>query len=198
MAGYHGEDRGHASQGHRDTGTSGDGDSAGDTGDHLGLQARRDARIQLFGAATVHVRVAALQTHHGLTRKRVVNHELLDAGLRNSVLTGHLAHIDDEGVGGVLAVLLRGEVIQQDHVRLTQSTHSAQGQQVDGAGAATDNVDLAGVLGALTGQGDTALGHAVIQAVTGRPAREHLVNRGELAGRERRNLRAHTRLPEPG
>ena len=85
-----------------------------------------------------------------------------------------------------------------DHICLAEGTHRAQGQQVNGTGATTDNVDLAGVLGSFTGQGDTALGHAVIQAMTGRPAREHLINRGELAGRERRNLRAHTRLPEPG
>ena len=193
-----GENRGHLTQGHRNRRTRRNRNGAGNAGDNLSLQACGDARIQLFSTATVHVRVATLQTHHGLTRKRVINHELLNAGLRNSVLTGNLAHINNEGVRRILAVLLRGEVIQKDHIRLTQGTCRTQGQQVSSTGAATHNVDLAGVLSRLTGQKDAAFRHAIVQGVPGRPAREHLVNSGELAGRERRNLRAHTTLPGPG
>ena len=58
-------------------------------GDNLSLQAGGDARIQLFSAAT-YTYGSPPSTHHGLTRERVINHELLNAGLRNSVLTGTL------------------------------------------------------------------------------------------------------------
>ena len=88
------------------------------------------------------------------------------------MLTGNLAHINNEGRSALLTVLLRGEVIQKNHVRLTQGTCRTQGQQVSGTGATTHNLDLAGVLSRLAGQKDAAFRHAIVQGVPGRPARE--------------------------
>ena len=86
----------------RDAGGAGHRDGARDAGDHLDGHAGAVAGEHLLAAAAEHVRVAALQAHDVAAGERVLDEQRLDLVLRDGVVAGALADVDELGRRGEL------------------------------------------------------------------------------------------------
>ena len=125
--------------GHGDACGTRHGDRAGDTGDHGHRHARGHARLQLFEAATVDIRIAALESHDELALFRLRGEDVVDGLLFHGSPVGHLRGVDDLHLRTERGQELRWrQPIRDDDVGSHQQFEAAHGDEVGVAWATTD------------------------------------------------------------
>ena len=100
-------------------------------------------RAQFFVGAAEQHRVAAFQAHDQRVLLRAVDQLLVDQRLRGRALAGALADRDQLGLRAQRQHLGRDQRVVQHDVGLRQQARAAHGDQVGGAGAGADQIDLA-------------------------------------------------------
>ena len=142
VAGDDTETVGDAAVGDRDARCGRDRDGAGHARHDLDLDAGVAAGDELLTAATEDVRIAALEPHDDLALLGPVDQDLVDLLLRDRVMIGHLADVDDLDVWGQLGEhAVRCEPVDHDDIGLREESATACGQQPRIAGSAADQRD---------------------------------------------------------
>ena len=120
----------------------GGGTGGGDAGDDLHRDAAGTRSGKFLPRAAEDARIAGFQTHHATALQRLGGDDVVDALLWPGMGADDLAHEDPFGIAaGQLQHVLADQPVVEDHVRLLQPLHRAQGQQVARAGARADQRD---------------------------------------------------------
>ncbi len=131
----------------RDARCRGHRDGARHTGNHLDGDAVCLAREPLLASTPQHVGVAPLEADDRTTRQRLGDEEVVDALLRDGVLPGCLADVDDPHAGGEAVDHRAGrQAVDDDDVGHGEQLAGARREQPLGAGSTPHQRDPAPVV----------------------------------------------------
>ena len=122
-------------------------DGAGDAGDFLERHARVQQFLGLFAAPAEDVGIAAFEPGDDFAFFGFFYDELVDAVLRERMVSGDLADVNAFRVGpGIAEQGVVGEVVIHDHIGLFENVLALDGQQTGVAGSGADEIDFHAIL----------------------------------------------------
>jgi hypothetical protein len=128
--------------GHRDPGPRHSRDPRSDARHNFEIHALRSEHLGLFSAAPKDVGIAALETHHALTRSSHPNQKVVDLFLRYRVVARHLPHRVELDLRRQLGWESRSSEAIEDHdVSLEETLPSAHGEQPWASRAGANQAD---------------------------------------------------------